>query len=106
MNVISVSRFKFLFPELADMHIEDIRHAMHARNVSEALEIFDVAVGHFGIETVRGGWVDDYYQDIQLHTWPRPPGSSALLVKRWLKSLYSRQLWIALILGELHRSML
>jgi hypothetical protein len=66
MNVISVSRFKLLFPELVDMHIEDIRLAMQARNVDEALEIFDVAMGHFGIETIRGGWVDDYFQDIQL----------------------------------------
>jgi hypothetical protein len=66
MNIISANRFKMLFPDLADIHIEDIRHAMQARNVSEALETFDVAAGRFGIETIRGDWVDAYYQDIQL----------------------------------------
>src|SRR5882724_4236412 len=54
------------FPDLADIHIEDIRNAIQTRNVDEALEIFDVAVGHFGIETIRGNWVDNYYQEIQL----------------------------------------
>jgi len=47
------------FPDLADIHIEDIRNAIQTRNVEEALEIFDVAVGHFGIETIRGNWVDN-----------------------------------------------
>jgi hypothetical protein len=52
MNIISANRFKLLFPDLADIHIEDIRNAMKTRNVDEALEIFNVAVGHFGIETI------------------------------------------------------
>jgi hypothetical protein len=66
MNIISTNRFKMLFPDLADIHIEDIRNAMQTRNVDEALEIFDVAVGHFGIETIRGNCMDNYYQEIQL----------------------------------------
>jgi hypothetical protein len=66
MNIISANRFKMLFPDLADIHSEDIRNAIQTRNVDEALEIFDVAVGHFGIETIRGNSVDNYYQEIQL----------------------------------------
>jgi len=66
MNIISANRFKMLFPDLADIHIEDIRNAIQTRNVDEALEIFDVAVGHFGIETIRGNSVDNYHQEIQL----------------------------------------
>jgi hypothetical protein len=66
INIISANRFKMLFPDLADIHIEDIRNAMQTRNVDEALEIFDVAVGHFGIETIRGNWADNDYQEIQL----------------------------------------
>jgi hypothetical protein len=66
MNIISANRFKMLFPALADIHIEDIRNVMQPRNADEALEIFDVAVGHFGIETIRGDRVDNDYQEIQL----------------------------------------
>jgi hypothetical protein len=66
MNIISANRFEMLFPDLADIHIEDIRNAMQTRNVDEALEIVDVAVGHFGTETIRGNWVDNYCQEIQL----------------------------------------
>ena len=55
-----------LFPDLADIHIEDIRNAMQTRKGHEALEIFDVAVGHFGIEIIQGNWMDNDYQEIQL----------------------------------------
>jgi hypothetical protein len=66
MNAISTNHFKMLFPDLAEIHIKDIRQAMQARNVSEALEIFDVAAGHFGIETIRGDWVDAYLEWLAL----------------------------------------